>query len=133
MKLERIAESFSICKLENGSGIRLDEPFCFVGRTDEELSLVCPTRVAPQSVIARDDGWKAVRIAGELDFSLIGVLSGLTAVLAENGVGVFAVSTFNTDYIFVKEARYEEALAALAQAGYEIAGQTDGCAPQNAR
>ena len=70
---------------------------------------------------ARDDGWKAFRIQGVLDFSLIGILSKITTLLAENGVGIFAVSTYNTDYILVKAAQFEKALTVLAHAGYEIA------------
>ena len=91
------------------------------GKTDEEISLVCETSRVPMRTTERDDGWKAFRIQGVLDFSLIGILSKITTLLAENGVGIFAVSTYNTDYILVKAAQFEKALAVLAHAGYEIA------------
>ena len=94
----------------------MDKEYVFTGRTDEEKSLVCITDDVPE----RDDGWKAFRIQGILDFSLIGILSRIAGILAENEIGIFAVSTFNTDYILTKKENYDKALEALKQAGYEI-------------
>ncbi|MCD7777598.1 MAG: ACT domain-containing protein, partial [Clostridiales bacterium] len=68
----------------------------------------------------RDDGWKGFRIQGVLDFSLIGILSKISAVLADTGIPIFAVSTYNTDYIFVKEENYQRALDKLKHFGYKI-------------
>ena len=82
---------------------------------------MCKTEKAPAHVTARDDGWKGFRIQGVLDFSLIGILAKLSAVLAEQKIGIFAVSTYNTDYILVKEESFDRAINALAQAGYAIA------------
>jgi hypothetical protein len=70
--------------------------------------------------LARDDGWRMMRVQGVLDFSLVGILAKLSSVLAERRIGIFAVSTYNTDYILVKAENYERALAALAGAGYQI-------------
>ncbi|MBQ9742035.1 MAG: ACT domain-containing protein, partial [Kiritimatiellae bacterium] len=70
----------------------------------------------------RDDGWKAFRIQGELDFSLIGILSRISGILAEHSIGIFAVSTYNTDYILTKAHQYENALRVLADSGYRIIG-----------
>lgn len=120
MQIKRFDHRFSVCKLSSISGIDLGREFCFVGKTDEEISLVCLTEDAPQDYIERDDGWRAMRIEGVLDFSLIGILSKISTILAENKIGIFAVSTYNTDYILVKEENYGKALAALADAGYEI-------------
>ena len=72
----------------------------------------------------RDDGWKGFRIEGVLDFSLIGILSKISAILAENKVGIFAVSTYNTDYIFVKEENFDKAINALKDNGYDVAELT---------
>jgi hypothetical protein len=102
------------------SPIDLSQPFTFAARTDEELSLVCPTRAVPEHTLHREDGWRGWRIEGVLDFSLIGILSRLSGVLADNKIGLFAVSTYNTDYILVKEENYKRALSVLEQAGYEI-------------
>ena len=94
--------------------------FCFLSKTDEELSLVCLTRDVPVNTIRRTDGWKGFRIRGTLDFSLVGILAKIAAVLADQRIGIFAVSTYNTDYIFTKAEQFEGALQALAAAGYQI-------------
>ncbi|MBO4475074.1 MAG: ACT domain-containing protein, partial [Clostridiales bacterium] len=98
----------------------LQTEFVFVGKTDEELSLVCQTEDVPENTTDRDDGWKAFRIEGVLDFSLVGILSEISGVLAEAKIGIFAVSTYNTDYILVKEENFERAMEALETAGYEV-------------
>ena len=89
-------------------------------KTDEESSLVCRTEDVPDNITDREDGWKAFRIEGVLDFSLIGILAKISALLAENEIGIFVVSTFNTDYILVKSENYAKALNALEKAGYGI-------------
>ena len=118
--LEPVPGDFSVCKVQGYTGVDLDQPFVFTGTTDEEKSLVCPTAFVPEHTITREDGWRAFRISGELDFSMIGVLAGISKILAANGIGIFAISTFNTDYIFTKEENYEKALKALRSAGYGI-------------
>lgn len=120
MELKRIEAGFSVCKIKDISGVDFKQEFCFVGKTDEELSLVCSTETVPDNVLERDDGWKAFRIQGVLDFSLIGILSKISTILAENKIGIFAVSTFNTDYILTKSENYEKALEVLVQAGYQV-------------
>ena len=123
LQLQVIPETFSICQVENYQGIDIDQPFVFTGRTDDENSLVCPTGLVPENTIERADNWRMFRICGELDFSLIGILAELTAVLAEYDIGVFAISTFNTDYVLTKEKDFDKALKVLAKAGYEILKQ----------
>ena len=120
MKIKRIEDSFSVCKVENYSLVNMNSEYCFTGKTEEENSLVCLTKDVPSNVIERDDGWKAFYIQGTLDFSLIGILSKISGILAENGIGIFAISTFNTDYVLTKNENYERALQALSEAGYEI-------------
>lgn len=88
--------------------------------TDEENSLICRTENIPSDCTDRVDGWRAMRIQGVLDFSLIGILSKILGILAEAQIGIVAVSTFNTDYIFVKDALLSEATKALSTAGYKI-------------
>ena len=121
MELKRIAHELTVCKVANVSDVDLAAEFYFIGKTDEEVSLVCKTQDAPKETLEREDGWRGFRIQGTLDFSLIGILSKLSGVLADNGIGIFAVSTYNTDYILVKEENYERALSALASSGYTIA------------
>ncbi len=120
MELKKIEKEFSVCKVNDISVIDFTDEFCFIGKTDEELSLVCSTERVPVNTIERDDGWKAFRIQGVLDFSLIGILSRISAILAENKIGIFAVSTYNTDYILVKKEKYQRALEALETAGYRV-------------
>lgn len=120
MKIKKINEDFSVCKVQNFSGVDFMQDYCFVGKTDEENSLVCLTKYVPENVTHQDDGWKAFRIQGELDFSLIGILSKITTLLANEKIGIFAVSTYNTDYILTKVQNYERALQILECAGYDI-------------
>ena len=98
----------------------MDADFCFIGKTDEEFSLVCKTEDTPPDTLERDEGWRGFRIQGVLDFSLIGILSRLSGILAAHKIGIFALSTYNTDYILVKEENYEKALTVLASEGYTI-------------
>ena len=120
MTLKVIDADFSVCKVEDYTQVDLNEEFVFTGHTDEELSLVCPTTLVPDNTTERDDGWKAFRIEGVLDFSLIGILSKISTCLAENGIGIFAISTFNTDYILTKDSNFNKAIKVLELAGYTI-------------
>ncbi|MCI6732083.1 MAG: ACT domain-containing protein [Lachnospiraceae bacterium] len=120
MELKLLHKDFSVCKVENFSQVNLDAEYCFLGKTDEENSLVCMTDEVPSNVIQRDDGWKGFRIQDVLDFSLIGILAEISAILAENGISIFAVSTYNTDYILIKIEKYQKALDVLKNSGYQI-------------
>lgn len=120
MKLEKLPYDFTICQVASVEDINLDNEFFFIAKTDEELSLVCKTADTPENTTACDDGWKGFRIQGVLDFSLIGVLSKISTILAKNEIAIFAVSSFNTDYILVKENYYDKAMGVLADAGYAV-------------
>ena len=120
MKLEKIGDRLTVCKVQDLSAIDMTAGFFFIGKTDEEISLVCKTEDTPAETVERDDGWKGFRIQGTLDFSLIGILSKLSGILAEHKIGIFAVSTYNTDYILVKEENFDRALNALSSEGYTI-------------
>ena len=120
MLLKIIEETFSVCKVKHSSGIDLQTDFVFTGSTDEEKSLVCPSRLVPANTTERNDGWRAFRIMGVLEFSLIGILSKISTCLAENNIGIFAISTFNTDYILTKEENFEKAIKTLESKGYKI-------------
>lgn len=76
----------------------LDSEYSFIGKTDEEKSLVCITSEVPENTIQRDNGWKAFCIQGVWDFFLIGILAKIATILADNGISIFSVSTYNTDY-----------------------------------
>lgn len=110
MTLKTFDFDLTVCKVASVSDIDTAADFFFIGKTDEEISLVCKTVDTPVSTTERDDGWRAFRIEGVLDFSLIGILSKLSAILAENSIGIFAVSTYNTDYILVKKENFGKAM-----------------------
>ena len=120
MEIKKIDHNFSVCQVEDYSLVNLNSEYCFIGMTDEEKSLVCITDEVPANVIQRDDGWKAFRIQGVLDFSLIGILAKIAAALADNGISIFAVSTYNTDYVLMKKENYQKALDVLKALGYMI-------------
>lgn len=120
MELKTFSYDLTICKVKDYAAIDLSKEFFFAAKTDEELSLVCQTEFTPEAVLERSDGWKAFRIQGVLDFSLVGILSKLSSILAENHIGIFAVSTYNTDYVLVKKENYGKALDVLQRAGYVI-------------
>lgn len=120
MELERIPYRLTVCKVADISVVDFNSDFYFIGKTDEELSLVCKTEDTPPETTERDDGWRGFRIKGTLDFSLIGILSKLSGILAEHKIGIFAVSTYNTDYILVKEENFERALSVLKSEGYSV-------------
>ena len=101
-------------------------PLLSITRTGEETSVVCLRENAPRGARV-EDGWRAVKLEGPIPFEEIGVLSALSGSLAAAGLSVFAISTFDTDYILVKEARLAEALDALRKAGFEAeSAATDG-------
>lgn len=120
MTLETLPQTFTVCQPTNASAVDLTQPFCFIARTDEELSLVCPTGAVPADIIAREDGWRGVRICGVLDFSLVGILAQIAGILAAEQISIFAVSTYNTDYVFIKDAQFGPALEALEKEGYTV-------------
>ena len=120
MKLRKLPHHLTVCKVKNLSAINLTSEFFFIGRTDEEISLVCLAEDTPVNTTECDDGWRAFRIEGVLDFSLIGILSKLSSILAENRIGIFAVSTYNTDYVLVKAENFDRAMAVLVNARFEV-------------
>ena len=95
--------------------------FCSVTRTTDELSIVCEQSSIPPGVRAERD-WALLKLHGPFALDEVGVLSSFARPLAEAKVSVFAVATFDTDYLLVKTDRLEAALAALASAGHEKAG-----------
>ena len=113
MTLELLPQKFSVCQIENPGQANLTAPFTFLSRTDEEISLVCESEKAPKDALKREDGWRGLRIAGPLDFSLIGILAKIAGLLAAQKISIFAISTYNTDYVLIKEAQLQNALDAL--------------------
>lgn len=122
LTIKPITEEFAVCQVEDYSQVNLENPFVFTGATDDEKSLVCPIALVPKNTLTVDKTWSAFRIEGILDFSLIGILSKISSLLAENNIGIFAISTYNTDYILTKTTDFQSALRVLEEAGYQILG-----------
>lgn len=120
VEIRKLDLDFTVCKVQDYTMTDLEDEYCFTGKTDEERSLVCRTDRVPENVLEREDGFKGFRIQGILDFSLIGILANVAGILAENEISVFAISTYNTDYILTKAENMEKALELLAGAGYQI-------------
>ena len=120
LKLKKLPYDLTVCKLGSVDDIDLSGDFFFVGRTEREISLVCPTAATPHGTVAREDGWKAFIVDGVLDFSLVGILSDISAALSDCGISIFAVSTFDTDYILVKEENFTKAATILSLRGYTV-------------
>jgi hypothetical protein len=124
LTLLEMAGRFAVCKLPPTSAIpawvTASDVFS-VTRTGDELSVVCRQELVPARTHA-EVGWRCLRVAGAMPFTLVGVLASLTGPVASAGVGVFAVSTFDTDYLFVKEAEFPAAIAALRRAGHSVEG-----------
>ena len=120
MELQIMPQAMTVCRVASEAELRLDGELVFIGKTDEEYSLVCPTDCVPAQTVEREDGWRCFRIQGVLDFSLIGILAKISTILAENRIGIFVVSTFNTDYVLVKAENFDRAMGLLAAAGYSV-------------
>lgn len=120
MRIRTFETPLTVCKVADIGTVDLSRELTFVGVTDAEISVVCPTSCVPAQTVAREDGWRGMRIEGQLDFSLVGILARISDVLAQAGVALFAVSTYDTDYVLVKDADFATARDALAAAGYEL-------------
>jgi uncharacterized protein (UPF0548 family) len=119
-----VAGAFAVCRLPADAPLppwATDGEFISITRTTDELSVVCQEGAVPDGVVC-ERGWQCLRVAGAMPFTLVGVLAALTRPIAAAGVGVFAVSTFDTDYLFFKAADFQSAVAALRGAGHSVAG-----------
>ena len=122
LTLSLLADSFAICRLEPEADIPswgLAGDFYSITRTLEELSIVCLEEAVPEGNRA-EKGYRCLKVGGPLDFSLTGILSSLTIPLAQAGISVLAISTFDTDYLLVKETQVDRAIQELARAGHRV-------------
>lgn len=120
MKIKVLKPTFTIYKINDISSVDLTQDYTFLSKTDEEISLVCPETVKVNNAANCDEHWRAFRIQGVLDFTLIGILSEISTLLARNNIGIFAISTYNTDYILTKSHNFDKAIELLSLAGHEI-------------
>jgi hypothetical protein len=117
-----LKDRLAVCRLAPGEPFPAwanGGAFASVTRTGDELSVVCPEGAVPEGTRC-EAGWRMFRVEGPLDFALTGVLASIAAPLARAGVSIFALSTFDTDYVMVKEEDVERAASALAAAGHRV-------------
>lgn len=120
LELDLLEGTFAVCRLDADAALPgwvAGGPFVSVSRTADELSLVCLQGAVPEGVRC-ERGWRCLRVAGSLEFSLVGVLASLVAPLAKAGIPVLAVSTFDTDYLLVRETDLPGTVSALEEAGH---------------
>ena len=117
LTLKVLNSSFGICRLAAAAKIpnwfnKEEINFYSITRSKEELSIVCPEKIIPKTIQA-ELGWRALKVKGPLDFNLTGILSSIAKPLADNSISIFAVSTYNTDYILIRREDFTEAVEIL--------------------
>ncbi len=128
LTLDLLAFSFAIARLDPQAAIPAwaqAGALASVTRTPTELSVVCQSEQVPDTVHAQR-GYRCLRVLGPLEFSAIGVLASLAAPLAGAGISIFALSTYDTDYLLLQERELDAALACLAQAGHQVRPVREG-------
>ena len=120
--LSVLSETFTIHKLSPDASPPeeiLKSNYYSVSKTENELSVVCPELIEVQS-IQSSKSWKCIKVKGQLDFNLTGILAGISDILAQANISIFAISTFDTDYILVRSQDLSSARTKLRQAGYKF-------------
>jgi uncharacterized protein len=128
LSLTVLQTRLSICRLDAGAEVpawATRASFFSVTRTQDELSVVCPEEFVPEDV-SRERGWRALRLEGPLDLSMVGILSSVAAPLAEAGASIFAVSTFDTDYVLVRGTQLDLAVDTLRENGHRVRDHSAG-------
>lgn len=123
-----LAERLLICRLDAGEEVpawATGAPFFSVTRTRDELSVVCPEDVVPESVPC-ELGWRALKLEGPFDLSMVGILASVASPLAAAGASIFAVSTFDTDYVLVREEQLDLAVDTLRASGHRVGDHAAG-------
>ena len=123
-----LGERLSICRLDAGEEVpawATGASFFSVTRTRDELSVVCPEDVVPEG-ISRERDWRALKLEGPFDLSMVGILASLASPLAEAGASIFAVSTFDTDYVLVREEQLDLAVDTLRASGHRVGDPAAG-------
>ncbi len=120
LHLTVLPDQLAVCRLASNASLpewSMTGPLASITRTADELSIVCLEQAIPEEVVA-ERGWRSLKVEGPLDFALTGILADLSGTLAAVGISLFAVSTFDTDYLLVKQERLPAAIEALEAAGH---------------
>ena len=122
LTLQLVAGDFAVCRLPPNEPVPAwagSAVFSSITRTADELSIICPAAQVPAAVRA-ERGWRLLKFTGPFDFGTVGVLASVTEPLARAGISLFAVGTFDTDYVLVKTGRLDDALHTLKAAGHHV-------------
>lgn len=122
MELRILDGNYSIHRLNPSQEIPacvLNSEFFNISRTDEELSIVCSSEVEIKSEQC-DSDWSCIKVPGPVDFGLTGIFAKISDILARSNISIFAISTYDTDYILVKTYKINEAISALKKSGYKF-------------
>lgn len=122
LTMKLLKEKYGVCRLDKTELIpewAKNSNFFSVTRTSDELSIVCYQDSIPNDIKCEKD-WRILKIQGPLDFSLIGILASISKILAQNGISIFAISTYDTDYILVKNKDIDNAIESLIKEKYEV-------------
>lgn len=122
LTMRLLKEIYGVCRLDKNELIpewAQKSDFFSITKTKEELSIVCSQEWIPANMRCEKD-WRILKVEGPLDFSLIGILSSISTVLANNKISIFAISTYDTDYILVKSSDLDNAIESLLKEGYEV-------------
>ena len=122
LTMKLLKEKYGVCSLDKNELIpkwAQSSDFFSITKTCDELSIVCSQDHIPNDIKC-EKNWRILKIEGQLDFSLIGILSSISTILAQKGISIFAISTYDTDYILVKNKDIDNALNSLAKERYEI-------------
>jgi hypothetical protein len=117
-----LANEFTIHRFEAEEPIPkkiFESKYYWIGKTEEELSVVCDSKITLNS--SKSDGnWSILKLIGQFDFSVVGILADITRVLSEAGISIVALSTYDTDYIMVKTTKVHQAKKVLIEVGYKF-------------
>lgn len=122
LTIRLLEEKYGVCRLNNNESIPewiKNSDFFSITKTCDELSIVCLEKDIPDEVKCEKE-WRILKVEGQLDFSLVGILSSISTILAKSGISIFAISTYDTDYILVKEKDVDNAMKALIKNKYEV-------------
>lgn len=122
LTMKLLKEKYGVCRLDKIDSIPTwvkNSEFYSITKTSDELSIVCNQQDIPNDIKCEKD-WRILKIIGPLDFALIGILASISTILAQKGISIFAVSTYDTDYILVKDSDIDNAIEALVNENYEV-------------
>lgn len=122
LRMKLLKDKYGVCRLYKTDIIPswgIEGEFYSVTRTEDELSIVCLQKYIPNGIKCEKD-WKVLKVEGPLDFSLIGILASISSLMAEKSISIFAISTYDTDYILVKDKNINDAIRALEDNNYEV-------------